>query len=57
MSPLVTARELWWMSLELSELRYGPRRDQKWSQCLGRLVRYHPVTASATVSQEIPDVL
>jgi hypothetical protein len=30
------------------ELRWGRTIDQKWSQCLGRLVWYHPATVTLT---------
>jgi len=35
------------MNQELLELRWGRTIDQKWSQCMGHLVRYHPVTVKA----------
>jgi hypothetical protein len=31
------------------ELRCGRTIDHKWSQYLGRLVQYHPVTVAVTV--------
>jgi hypothetical protein len=31
----------------------GTQKDQKWSQCLGRLVRYHPVTITVTVTNSV----
>jgi hypothetical protein len=38
MSLLVTASEVWCMSQERLELRWGRTVDQKCSQCMGRLV-------------------
>jgi hypothetical protein len=41
------------MTQESLELRRGRIIDQKWSQCLGRLVRYHPVTIAVAWSQRV----
>jgi hypothetical protein len=46
-SLLVTARELWWVNREWLKLRWGSTIDQLWSQCMGRLVQYHPVSSNS----------
>jgi hypothetical protein len=47
---LVIVEELWWMNQEWLELRWGRTIDEKWSQCLGRLVRYQTVTVIVTLA-------
>jgi hypothetical protein len=48
--PLFTARELWWINKKRLEIRWGITVDHIWSQCMGRLVRYHRVMVTATLS-------
>jgi hypothetical protein len=49
MSLLVIARELWHMNQERLELRQGCKIDQKWLQCLGCLMRCHPITVTVSL--------
>jgi len=48
-SVLVTARELW----RMNQMRRTV--DQKWSQCMTRLVRYHPVKIRVAPSHRTLD--
>jgi hypothetical protein len=41
------------MYQELLEGLWGRTIYQKWSQCMGRLVRYNPITETVTVCSEI----
>jgi hypothetical protein len=50
---LTIARELWWMNQALLELRWRCIIDQKWSQCMGRLVRCHPVTVTVLLLRNV----
>jgi hypothetical protein len=46
---LVIDRELWWMNQEWLERRCRRTVNQKWSQCLRCLVRYHPVNSNSNI--------
>jgi hypothetical protein len=49
----VIARQLWWLNQVHLEVRRRCTTNKKWSQRMGCLVQYHPMTATVTWSGTI----
>jgi hypothetical protein len=41
------SRELWWMNREWLELRWVVQKIRNCRSCMGRFVRYHPITVTS----------